>query len=156
MPKQYAAILAVYGTLRRSMWNNILLEDSLYLCDAYVSGLSMYTFNGLVPFCVINKDTDNIGTLKLHKPIPVDRPSPFVKCELYAVDQTTLDGVDGLEGVEVGFYDRTYIRHVFGFPAYVYTRDVSIEALQSYEHIKSGDFVKYYFDKCGIPEERKE
>ena len=99
--KHFNEYLFVYGSLKKTYWNNILLIDSKFIseditCDTY----SMYDL-GMYP-CII-KD-------------PLGWP---VKGELYEVDSFVFGHLDLLEGYP-NHYKREKVRLSSGIEAWIY------------------------------------
>ncbi len=110
----------VYGSLRKSMHNHYLLEQSHYDGITIVDKMEMFSLNSF-PFCKFTENSED-----------------SIMAELYYVDEKTLKRLDQLEGYP-NFYDKKLTTDIKSREGYVYF----IQNRNGLQKIKNGDWVNF-------------
>lgn len=113
-------LVAVYGSLRKTLGNHRLLEDAQFIGTDRISGFRMYSY-GAFPYIR-----------------PSDQTDYTILIEVYDVTDEEFARLDRLEGYP-SFYNRKQVPTQFG-DAWIYFID---EDSQSPE-VTSGDWLEYY------------
>jgi len=115
-------LVAVYGSLRKSLHNHRLLEEATFLGTTTTSGFTMYSLGGF-PYLT-----------------PSDNTNP-ITIEVYDVTEREFANLDRLEGFP-NFYNRKLIPTEFG-EAWIYFIATASDDLV----VTSGDWLTYYQEK---------
>jgi gamma-glutamylcyclotransferase (GGCT)/AIG2-like uncharacterized protein YtfP len=125
--------IAVYGSLRKGMYNHDLLKDAKYIGKYFTKpAYNMYAISSY-PGIKLGGGTS-------------------VTMEVYEVDDATLDAVNALEGYTPGskgndFYNRLSVNTPYGI-AYTY---IYIPAIRSnHEKVISGDWVQFITEEVAF------
>lgn len=120
-------LVAVYGSLRSGMHNNLLLSSSKLMGEDKVKGFTMLDW-GSFPALIESDNTDDITI------------------EVYSVDDPSFARLDRLEGYP-SFYNRKIINTSHG-EAWVYFIKEGNKG--NYNIVESGDWVKYYSSRNNV------
>lgn len=116
--------VAVYGSLRKGLYNHPVLAGAKYLRDTETDFPANLRSLGSFPYV----HTTNVNS------------SSPVKVELYEVDDKGLERLDFLEGYP-SFYNRTEFKFADGTVAWMY--HIEDEEDSKHLQIKDGDWVKH-------------
>jgi gamma-glutamylcyclotransferase (GGCT)/AIG2-like uncharacterized protein YtfP len=117
--------VCVYGSLRKGMYNYVLMQNTIYLGDSEVQGATLY----------------DMGSFPR---IALDHGETSVKAEVYEVTEEQLTLLDRLEGYKSptadNFYDRAVVNTPYG-QAYIY----HIDGVNTEPVVECGDWVQYLY-----------
>jgi gamma-glutamylcyclotransferase (GGCT)/AIG2-like uncharacterized protein YtfP len=111
-------LVAVYGSLRKTLGNHYLLSEAQYLGTTTTTGFTMFSLGGF-PYI-----------------LPSNNETPIV-IEVYKVTSEEFDRLDRLEGYP-RFYDRKVISTEFG-DAWIYF----IDEHKDVPEVPHGDWLQY-------------